>query len=176
MQCSANQLTVSNNDGNIGFNKVIFSCSTCCPLDRVRATWVGANFDYNKVIISCSTCCPLDRVRATWVGASFDYNKVIISCSTCCPLDRVRATWVGASFGYNRVIISCSTCCPLDRVRAMMMILLALIGLLIWLCKCVYLYNRKTLFFSFVTREFFKIGILKNFANFIGKHLCRSLF
>ena len=26
-----------------------------------------------KVIISCSTCCPLDRVRATLVGASFDY-------------------------------------------------------------------------------------------------------
>ena len=52
----------------------------------------------NKVIISCSTCCPLECVRATWVGASFDYNKVIISCSTCCPLDRVRATWVGATF------------------------------------------------------------------------------
>ena len=30
-------------------------------------------FQWNKFIISCSTCCPSDRVRATWVGASFKY-------------------------------------------------------------------------------------------------------
>ena len=32
------------------------------------------------VIISCSTCCLVGLVKATWVGASFDSNLVIISC------------------------------------------------------------------------------------------------
>ena len=32
--------------------------------------------------ISCSTCCLVGPVKATWVCASFDSNLVIISCST----------------------------------------------------------------------------------------------
>ena len=33
-------------------------------------------------IISCSTCCLVGLVKATWVCASFDSNLVIISCRT----------------------------------------------------------------------------------------------
>ena len=52
--------------------------------ERFNETTLPEKEEFYKVIISCSTCCPLDRVRVTWVGASFDYNKVIISCTTCC--------------------------------------------------------------------------------------------
>ena len=34
--------------------------------------------------ISCSTCCLVGPVKATWVCASFDSNLVIISCSKYC--------------------------------------------------------------------------------------------
>ena len=45
----------------------------------------------NLVIISCSTCCLVEPVKATWVCASFDSNLVIISCSTCCLVGPVKA-------------------------------------------------------------------------------------
>ena len=48
----------------------------------------------NLVIISCSTCCLVGPVKATWVCASFDSNLVIISCSTCCLVGPVKTTWV----------------------------------------------------------------------------------
>ena len=63
---------------------VIISCSTCCLVGPVKATWVCASFDSNLVIISCSTCCLIGPVKATWVCASFDSNLFITSCSTCC--------------------------------------------------------------------------------------------
>ena len=46
------------------------------------------------MIISCSTCCLVGLVKATWVCASFDSNLDIISCSTCCLVGPVKATWV----------------------------------------------------------------------------------
>ena len=51
--------------------------------------------------------------------------------------------------------------------------------------RCLHESQRKTLWLSFVnprkgrssrSQMFFKIGVLKNFANFTGKHLCWSLF
>ena len=51
--------------------------------------WRKQNF--NLVIISCSTCCLVGSVKATWVCASFDSNLVIISCSTCCLVGPVKA-------------------------------------------------------------------------------------
>ena len=58
---------------------VIISCSTCCLVGPVKATWVCASFDSNLVIISYSTCCLVGPVKVTWVCASFDSNLVIIS-------------------------------------------------------------------------------------------------
>ena len=45
---------------------------------------------YNLVITSCSTCCLVGPVKATWVCASFDTNLVIISCSNCCLVMMTR--------------------------------------------------------------------------------------
>ena len=63
-------------------NIVIISCSPCCLVGPIKATWVCASFDSNLVIISCSTCCLVGPIKASWVCASFDSNLVIISCST----------------------------------------------------------------------------------------------
>ena len=64
-------------------DQVIFSCSTCCLVRPVRATWVCVSFNSNQVIFICSTCCLFGPVRVTWVCASFNSNQVIFSCSTC---------------------------------------------------------------------------------------------
>ena len=47
------------------------------------------------VIISCSTCCLVGPVKATWVCASFDSNIVIISCSTCCLVGPTHVALTG---------------------------------------------------------------------------------
>ena len=70
---------------------VIISCSTCCLVGLVKATWVCASVGSNLVIISSSTCCLVGPVKATWICASFDSNLVIISCSTCCLVGPVKA-------------------------------------------------------------------------------------
>ena len=66
--------------------------------DVCTCVYICRQQDINLVIISCSTCCLVGPVKATWVCASFDSNLVIISCSTCCLVGPVKATWVCASF------------------------------------------------------------------------------
>ena len=53
-------------------------------LEIIGVVLIHCHVVNNIVIISCSTCCLVGPVKATWICASFDSNLVIISCSTCC--------------------------------------------------------------------------------------------
>ena len=61
----------------IDVNKVVLSDKVPCNNGKDWQYIVGYQVDKEtiQVIISCSTCWPLDPIRATWLRASFDYNS-----------------------------------------------------------------------------------------------------
>ena len=85
-----------------------------------------ATFRYNKVIITCSTCCPLDRVRATWVGASFqraastaadDDFIVVETCTDPCGPNTVQRAASTAADNDFIVVETCADPCGPNTVQ-----------------------------------------------------------
>ena len=70
-------------------SEVIISCSTCCLVGLIRATWICASFNSIQVIISCSTCtdpcCPNRSKKAASTAADDDLYRVQTCTDPCCP-------------------------------------------------------------------------------------------
>ena len=89
-------------------SEVIISCSTCCLVGLIRATWICASFNSIQVIISCSTCtdpcCPNRSKEAASTAADDDLYRVQTCTDPCWPNRSKEAASTAAGDGLYLVV------------------------------------------------------------------------
>ena len=97
-------------------SEVIISCSTCCLVGLIRATWICASFNSIQVIISCSTCtdpyCPNRSKKAASSAADDDLYRVKTCTDPCSPNRFKKAATTAAADDLYRVETCTDPCGP----------------------------------------------------------------